>query len=147
LDGEGYVQITDRTRDVIKSGGEWISSVELEDALMGHPAVFEAAVVALADSRWDERPLASVVLAKNQHATAEQLRAWLGDKLPPWWVPESWSFVSAIAKTGVGKFDKKGATRTAEKRRARDRQDRARGALARPSRQREASWATRLWKL
>jgi len=107
LDGEGYVQITDRTKDVIKSGGEWISSVELEDALMGHPAVFEAAVVALGDSRWDERPLACVVLAKNQHATAEELRAWLGGKLPPWWVPESWSFVSAIPRTGVGKFDKK----------------------------------------
>jgi fatty-acyl-CoA synthase len=107
LDGDGYMQITDRTKDVIKTGGEWISSVELENALMAHPAVFEAAVVAVPDTRWDERPLACVVLAEGEHASPEELAAWLADKVPRWWVPERWSFVSEVPKTSVGKFDKK----------------------------------------
>jgi len=107
VDAEGFLQITDRTKDVIKTGGEWISSVELENALMSHPAVFEAAVVAVPDTRWDERPLACVVLAAGEHPSAEELAAWLCDKVPRWWVPERWSFVSEIPKTSVGKFDKK----------------------------------------
>ena len=107
VDGRGFMQITDRTKDVIKTGGEWISSVELENALMAHPAVFEAAVVAVPDARWDERPLACVVLAGGEPASAEQLAAWIADKVPRWWVPERWSFVSEIPKTSVGKFDKK----------------------------------------
>jgi fatty-acyl-CoA synthase len=107
LDAQGFMQITDRTKDVIKSGGEWISSVEIENALMGHPAVLEAAVVAVPDARWDERPLACVVLVAGQHASASELAGWLGDKMPRWWVPERWSFVSEIPKTSVGKFDKK----------------------------------------
>jgi fatty-acyl-CoA synthase len=107
LDAEGFMQITDRTKDVIKSGGEWISSVELENALMGHPAVREAAVVAVPDDRWDERPLACVVLVEGQHPSAAELAAWLSDKMPRWWVPERWSFVTEIPKTSVGKFDKK----------------------------------------
>jgi fatty-acyl-CoA synthase len=107
LDPEGFMQITDRTKDVIKTGGEWISSVELENVLMGHPAVLEAAVVAVPDPRWGERPLACVVLAEDQHRGAPELAAWLSDKVPAWWVPERWSFVSEIPKTSVGKFDKK----------------------------------------
>ncbi len=107
VDGEGFLQITDRTKDVIKTGGEWISSVELENALMAHPAVFEAAVVAVPDPRWDERPLACVVLTEGASPSAQELAAWLEDKVPRWWVPERWAFVSAVPKTSVGKFDKK----------------------------------------
>jgi fatty-acyl-CoA synthase len=107
VDDRGFLQITDRTKDVIKTGGEWISSVELENALMAHPAVFEAAVVAVPDARWDERPLACVVLAAGQTVSAEELASFLGDKVPRWWVPERWSFVTEIPKTSVGKFDKK----------------------------------------
>jgi fatty-acyl-CoA synthase len=107
LDGEGFMQITDRTKDVIKSGGEWISSVELENVLMGHPDVVEAAVVAVPDERFDERPLACVVLAEGREVAAAELALWLEDKMPGWWVPERWSFVAEIPKTSVGKFDKK----------------------------------------
>ena len=107
VDARGFLQITDRTKDVIKTGGEWISSVELENALMAHPDVFEAAVVAVPDARWDERPLACVVLVPGASPSAEDLAAWLGDKVPRWWVPERWSFVDEIPKTSVGKLDKK----------------------------------------
>ncbi len=107
VDPQGFVQITDRSKDVIKSGGEWISSVELENLLMGHPAVFEAAVVAVPDERWDERPLACVVLAPDAQATPEQLRDFLADKLAKWQLPERWSFIEAVPRTSVGKFDKK----------------------------------------
>ena len=107
VDARGFLQITDRTKDVIKTGGEWISSVELENALMAHPDVFEAAVVAVPDARWDERPLACVVLVPGASPSAEELAAWLGDKVPRWWVPERWSFVDEIPKTSVGKLDKK----------------------------------------
>jgi fatty-acyl-CoA synthase len=74
---------------------------------MAHPAVFEAAVVAVPDQRWDERPLACVVLVEGERPSAEELASWLGDKVPRWWVPERWSFVTEIPKTSVGKFDKK----------------------------------------
>jgi fatty-acyl-CoA synthase len=103
----GFIQITDRSKDVIKSGGEWISSVDLENSLMGHPAVFEAAVVAVPDDRWDERPLACVVLRPDATATAMELCDFLGDKVAKWQLPERWSFIEAVPKTSVGKFDKK----------------------------------------
>jgi fatty-acyl-CoA synthase len=103
----GFTQITDRSKDVIKSGGEWISSVELEGTLMGHPSVFEAAVVAVPDEKWDERPLACVVLRPDAQASPDELKDFLGDKVAKWWLPERWTFLSAVPKTSVGKFDKK----------------------------------------
>ncbi len=107
IDAKGFIQITDRAKDVIKSGGEWISTVELETALMAHPDVIEAAVIGVPDERWDERPLACVVLRENSQTTAEQLRAFLADRVAKWWIPERWSFISEVPKTSVGKFDKK----------------------------------------
>jgi fatty-acyl-CoA synthase len=103
----GFLQITDRSKDVIKSGGEWISSVELENTLMAHPAVFEAAVVAVPDERWDERPLACVVLRPDGDAKPDELRDFLADKVAKWWLPERWTFIDTVPKTSVGKFDKK----------------------------------------
>ena len=107
LDAEGFMVISDRTKDVIKSGGEWISSVELESTVMGHPAVFEAAVVAVPDDKWQERPLCCVVLRPDAQATPEELRDYLGTYVAKWWLPERWTFLDAIPKTSVGKFDKK----------------------------------------
>ncbi len=107
LDAHGYMQISDRTKDVIKSGGEWISSVELENEVMSHPAVFEAAVVAVPDAKWSERPLVAVVPAEGASVTADDLVAYLEDRVPRWWLPERWTFVREIPKTSVGKFDKK----------------------------------------
>jgi fatty-acyl-CoA synthase len=103
----GTMQITDRSKDVIKSGGEWISSVELENHLMGHPAVREAAVVAVPDPRWEERPLACVVLAEGASASPEELREYLGQHVAKWQLPERWTVIDAVPKTSVGKFDKK----------------------------------------
>ncbi|MFM7043957.1 MAG: long-chain fatty acid--CoA ligase [Ilumatobacteraceae bacterium] len=103
----GFVMISDRAKDVIKSGGEWVSSVDLENTIMGHPAVLEAAVIGVPDERWDERPMACVVLKPDAAATAEELRAWLLERTAKFWVPERWSFVEAVPKTSVGKFDKK----------------------------------------
>ncbi len=102
----GFIQIKDRSKDVIKSGGEWISSVELENALMAHPAVAEAAVIAVPDAKWDERPLAAVVLREGQSATAEELREFLAPNFAKWWLPDRWEFVAEIPKTSVGKFRK-----------------------------------------
>jgi fatty-acyl-CoA synthase len=107
LDERGFFTITDRIKDVIKSGGEWISSVDLENELMAHPAVAEAAVVGIPDKRWGERPLACVVLRAGASADAAELAAWLGEKVARWQVPENWAFVPEIPKTAVGKFDKK----------------------------------------
>ncbi|MGW5414321.1 long-chain fatty acid--CoA ligase [Actinomadura geliboluensis] len=107
IDDRGFFQITDRAKDVIKSGGEWISSVELENQLMAHPAVAEAAVIGIPDPRWDERPLACVVLRPDAAATAAELAAFLADKVARWQVPEYWTFIDEIPKTTVGKFDKK----------------------------------------
>jgi fatty-acyl-CoA synthase len=107
LDARGFIQITDRAKDVIKSGGEWISTVELENALMAHPDVIEAAVIGVPDEKWDERPLACVVLKESAAATPDQLRAFLAERVARWWVPERWSFISEVPKTSVGKFDKK----------------------------------------
>ncbi|MBZ5529025.1 MAG: long-chain fatty acid--CoA ligase [Acidobacteriia bacterium] len=106
IDPEGYMKITDRTKDLIKSGGEWISSVDLENALMGHPAVKEAAVVAIPHPKWQERPLAAVVLKEGMQATAEELRAHLAGKFAKWQLPEALVFVDAIPRNSTGKFMK-----------------------------------------
>jgi fatty-acyl-CoA synthase len=107
LDELGFITISDRAKDVIKSGGEWISSVALEYALMGHPKVVEAAVVAVPDDKWGERPLATVVIAKDAQVSAGELRDHLSASVPAWQLPERWSFLDDIPKTSVGKFDKK----------------------------------------
>jgi fatty-acyl-CoA synthase len=103
---KGFIQIKDRSKDVIKSGGEWISSVDLENVLMAHPAVAEAAVIAVPDEKWSERPLAVVVLKEGQTATGEQLREHLAPKFAKWWLPDRFEFVDEIPKTSVGKFKK-----------------------------------------
>jgi fatty-acyl-CoA synthase len=102
----GYIQIKDRSKDVIKSGGEWISSVELENALMGHPAVAEAAVIAVPDEKWSERPLAAVVLKEGATATPDELREFLAPNFAKFWLPDRIEFVDVIPKTSVGKFRK-----------------------------------------
>ncbi|WP_030193504.1 long-chain fatty acid--CoA ligase [Streptomyces sp. NRRL S-87] len=104
---DGYLTLTDRAKDVIKSGGEWISSVELENALMAHPDVAEAAVVAVPDDKWGERPLATVVLKEGATADYAALHAFLGRSVAKWQLPERWALVPAVPKTSVGKFDKK----------------------------------------
>ncbi|MFE2071671.1 long-chain fatty acid--CoA ligase [Streptomyces misionensis] len=106
---DGFLTLTDRAKDVIKSGGEWISSVELENALMSHPEVAEAAVVAVPDDKWGERPLAAVVLKDGANAGFEALRAFLAEEaqIARWQLPERWTTVEAVPKTSVGKFDKK----------------------------------------
>ncbi|HTS24899.1 MAG TPA: long-chain fatty acid--CoA ligase [Bryobacteraceae bacterium] len=106
IDSEGYIKIADRAKDLIKSGGEWISSVDLENALMGHPSVREAAVIALPHPKWVERPLAAVVLKEGRTATAEELRAHLAQRFNRWQMPDSIVFVSEIPRTSVGKFQK-----------------------------------------
>ncbi len=107
IDGEGYMRITDRAKDVIKSGGEWISSVELENELMAHPAVAEAAVVAMPHERFTERPLACVVMRAGEEATVDELRAHLEPRVAKWWLPDAFAFIDAVPKTSTGKFDKK----------------------------------------
>jgi fatty-acyl-CoA synthase len=107
LDDRGFFLISDRIKDVIKSGGEWISSVDLENQLMAHPAVLEAAVIGIPDERWGERPLACVVLRPGAKADAAELADFLAATLARWQVPENWAFVAEIPKTAVGKFDKK----------------------------------------
>ncbi len=107
IDPLGYITLTDRAKDVIKSGGEWISSVDLENHLIAHPAVLEAAVVGVPDDRWQERPLAAVVVKDGATADAEELRDFLADKVVRWWLPERWTFVDTIPRTSVGKYDKK----------------------------------------
>jgi fatty-acyl-CoA synthase len=107
IDPRGYIRITDRAKDVIKSGGEWISSVELEGELMAHPDVVEAAVIAKPDDRWQERPLACVVLNEGAEVSAEDLREHLSSRVAKWWLPDEIAFVDEVPKTSVGKFDKK----------------------------------------
>ncbi len=104
---DGYLTLTDRAKDVIKSGGEWISSVELENQLMSHPDVLEAVVVGVPDDKWGERPLAAVVLREGRVVTPEQLREFLDGRVAHWQVPERWTFIAEVPKTSVGKFDKK----------------------------------------
>jgi fatty-acyl-CoA synthase len=107
VDERAFVQITDRAKDVIKSGGEWISSVELENELMSHPAVIEAAVIAKPDERWAERPLCCVVLSEPGAVTPQELVDHLSDRVAKWWLPDEFAFIEEIPKTSVGKFDKK----------------------------------------
>jgi fatty-acyl-CoA synthase len=107
IDAEGYIRITDRSKDVIKSGGEWISSVELEGHLMAHPSVLEAAVIAKPDERWTERPLACVVLDEGADCGAGELREHLVSCVAKWQVPDDFAFIDEVPKTSVGKFDKK----------------------------------------
>jgi fatty-acyl-CoA synthase len=107
VDEKAFVQITDRSKDVIKSGGEWISSVELENELMSHPDVVEAAVIAKPDERWAERPLCCVVLRERADASAPELVEHLRGRVARWWLPDEFAFVAEIPKTSVGKFDKK----------------------------------------
>ncbi len=104
IDKHGSILITDRIKDLIKSGGEWISSIALENALMGHPAVAEAAVIAVPDEKWSERPLAAVALRPGKSASARELRAFIAPQFPAWWLPERFEFVDEIPRTSVGKF-------------------------------------------
>lgn len=103
----GYLRLTDRSKDIIKSGGEWISSVELENHVMAHPAVREAAVIGVPDPKWDERPLVAVVVRDGATVTAEELRSFLDDRVAHWQLPERWTFIDEVPKTSVGKYDKK----------------------------------------
>jgi fatty-acyl-CoA synthase len=107
VDDYGYVQITDRAKDVIKSGGEWISSVDLENSLIDHPDVLEAAVIGVPDEKWGERPLACVVPRDGEPMDIGCLRNHLVSRVARWWIPERWAFISEVPKTSVGKFDKK----------------------------------------
>ena len=107
LTRDGYLRLTDRSKDVIKSGGEWISSVHLENALMGHPKVKEASVVGVPDERWGERPLANIVVLDGAEVSIEELRDYLAGHVARWQIPERWAFIDEVPKTSVGKFDKK----------------------------------------
>jgi fatty-acyl-CoA synthase len=107
IDELGFITISDRAKDVIKSGGEWISSVRLENLLMAHPKVIEAAVVAVPDDKWVERPLATVVIAEGEQVSPTELRDHLSVSVPSWQLPDHWSFLTEIPKTSVGKFNKK----------------------------------------
>ncbi len=107
VDERGYLRLTDRSKDVIKSGGEWISSVDLENAIIDHPDVLEAAVIGVPDEKWDERPLACVVPMNGVTLSLGALRTHLASRVSRWWIPERWAFLDEIPKTSVGKFDKK----------------------------------------
>ncbi|MEJ8280846.1 long-chain fatty acid--CoA ligase [Pseudonocardia spirodelae] len=107
VDRYGYVKLVDRTKDLVKSGGEWISSVELENEIMAHPSVAEAAVIAVAHERWVERPLACVVVKDGETLTADELIAFLTDRVAKWWLPDAVEFIDEVPKTSVGKFSKK----------------------------------------
>jgi fatty-acyl-CoA synthase len=106
IDRFGFIKITDRSKDLIKSGGEWISSVELENALMAHPAVSQAAVIAIPHEKWDERPLAAIVLKQGESTTEDELRAHLAAGFAKFWLPDAYEFVEAIPMTATGKFQK-----------------------------------------
>jgi fatty-acyl-CoA synthase len=107
LDAEGYMAIADRSKDLVKSGGEWISSVELENAIMALPGVAEAAVIAVNHPKWQERPLACVVVKPEAAVTKEQIYDHLATQFAKWWLPDEVLFIDAVPKTSVGKFDKK----------------------------------------
>jgi fatty-acyl-CoA synthase len=107
MDEFGSIRIADRTKDLIKSGGEWISSVDLENAIMSHPAVKEAAVIGIPHPKWDERPLAAVVLKEGETATAEDILEHIRPLVAKWWMPEAVEFIDEVPKTSVGKFSKK----------------------------------------
>jgi fatty-acyl-CoA synthase len=107
IDPEGYIRLVDRTKDLVKSGGEWISSVELENELMAHPKVAEAAVIGVAHERWVERPLACVVVAPGEEVTKEEIIEFLRPRVAKWWLPDDVVFIDEVPKTSVGKFSKK----------------------------------------
>jgi fatty-acyl-CoA synthase len=107
INSRGFITLTDRAKDAIKSGGEWISSVKLENQIMEHPAVIEAAVVAVPDKRWQERPLAAVVLRKDAEVTVAEFRKFLSERTARWCIPERWTFIDEVPHTSVGKIDKK----------------------------------------
>ncbi len=107
IDYEGYIRIVDRTKDLVKSGGEWISSVELENEIMAHDAVREAAVIGVEDEHWGERPLACVVVEEDAELQADELREYLAARVSKWWIPERIEFIDEVPKTSVGKFSKK----------------------------------------
>jgi fatty-acyl-CoA synthase len=107
IDDKGFIRITDRAKDVIKSGGEWVSSVDLEVALMAHDCVAEAAVIAKPDERWQERPLACVVRKEGTEVSAKDLCEHLSGRVAKWWIPDEFAFIDEVPKTSVGKFDKK----------------------------------------
>jgi fatty-acyl-CoA synthase len=107
MDAEGYMAIADRSKDLVKSGGEWISSVDLENAIMALPGVAEAAVIAVNHPKWQERPLACVVVKPGATVAKEQIYDLLGSQFAKWWLPDDIIFIDAVPKTSVGKFDKK----------------------------------------
>jgi fatty-acyl-CoA synthase len=107
ITADGYVKLVDRTKDLVKSGGEWISSVELENAIMAHPKVAEAAVIGIPDEKWSERPLACVVPDGDEEITLEELKAFLAERVPKWWIPNDMQIIQEVPKTSVGKFSKK----------------------------------------
>ena len=110
IDSYGYLRITDRTKDVIKSGGEWVSSIDLENVIMAHPAVLEAAVIGVPDPKWDERPLGCLVVREGHSSDAEliaSIKSFLEERVAKWWIPQTWTFIESVPKTSVGKFDKK----------------------------------------
>jgi fatty-acyl-CoA synthase len=107
IDELGYMQLVDRSKDLVKSGGEWISSVDLENTLMGHPALKEAAVIGVPHTKWIERPVACVVIREGHTADEAAIQAWLAERVAKWWVPDRIVFVDAIPRTGVGKFLKR----------------------------------------
>ncbi|MEA2384453.1 MAG: hypothetical protein QOH72_4424 [Solirubrobacteraceae bacterium] len=106
VDGS-FLKLVDRTKDLVKSGGEWISSVELENVVMAHPKVMEAAVVAVPDDEWGERPCACVVPCEGEEIDADELRSFLSERVAKWWIPDRIEFIDEVPKTSVGKFDKK----------------------------------------
>jgi len=109
IDAEGYIQITDRTKDLVKSGGEWISSVDLENAIMAHPKVAEAAVVGVFHPKWQERPLACVVPLPEykDQVTKQEILDFLAQRVAKWWLPDDVVFIDLVPKTSVGKFNKR----------------------------------------
>ncbi len=106
IDRYGYMQITDRAKDVIKSGGEWISSIDLENLAVGHPKVAEAAVIGVKHPKWDERPLLIVVPKKDQSATKDEILKFMRGKIANWWMPDDVVFVDEIPHTATGKIQK-----------------------------------------
>ena len=106
LDACGYLNITDRSKDVIKSGGEWISSIELENLAVGHPQVAEAAVIGVRHPKWDERPLLVIVRKAGQEVSREEMLAYLDGKVAKWWMPDDVVFVTEIPHTATGKIQK-----------------------------------------
>jgi fatty-acyl-CoA synthase len=106
IDAAGYMQITDRSKDIIKSGGEWISSIDLENLAIGHPKVAEAAVIGISHPKWDERPLLVVVLKSGQTATKEEILGYMQGRIAKWWMPDDVAFVDEIPHTATGKIQK-----------------------------------------